>query len=171
VDLASKGKREEEALIKSGQVDDKMAEKLAKAYTAMPSGASSSSGLPSPNAIVLESWKADALALEKKVTQWTLKCSRIIQTAVSATLKLGKLAQAGNSLAAAQKDNLLNRKVVLETALEDFQLKCSEVDSKTSQSAAKQKAVLEPELAILQAHVQSFDKILKMATSYINMTS
>lgn len=162
----SSGSKTEDTMAQSSEVDEKSAEKMCKLFD---SGNFAVQREDLPPVIQVEPWKRAAMDCEKKVLALQSRVARGLQTSQSLCLKLERLADAGNQLAEAHKDNLGSKRGVLAKALEEFQRTLASVDSKTEERSAHMIQVAEPAMATLKEHCSNFEKVLNISKQYHNM--
>ena len=162
----SSGKTQEDTITQGTTVEDKVAEKLAKTFdsddfTVKP--------LKDGPTIQIEAWKKSAMDLEKKIPALKSRAGKLLQTATTVSLRLGE--RTDDKMADVQKENLDEKKEVLEKALAVFTTATSEQDSKTEANAQKQAVMAEPAMATMREHCVQCDKVLRLASGYMSMVA
>ncbi len=160
----SSGKVTEDTFTQGTSVDEKVADKLVKTFDADDFTVKPIKDGPN---IQIEAWKKSALDLEKKMSALKSRAGKLLQTATTVSLRLGK--RQDDKMAAVQKENLDEKKEVLEKALATFTTATSDLDSKNEVNAKKEAEMAEPAMATLREHCIQFDKVLRLASGYMNM--
>ena len=172
--VKSVGLKKEDTLLQGGSIEERAAEKISKTFDKFEAEDFTvlSGKVPVKEAqITLEPWKKEAMALEKSISFAQAKASKLVTQAQNGGIKLGLLACQGQVLSDAVRIDLDEKGLILVNAQEAFHKALWSVDQKSMEKAEKFKEKMVPALEIFRLHINSFEKVWKLANSHINTYS
>jgi hypothetical protein len=163
-------------VIGAGTADQEQFQKFAKHFDArgdLPSSSTSTSAgggdtAGKPGTVQIEAWKVKALALGKKVAATQAKAARLETKATSYVLRLCNLEEA-HPLSKAHNEELAARGDVFYRARKAFTESEANTSSKTEAKSEQQAIAMHAALALIAAHMTSFEKVLNCCFQYLDM--
>ena len=127
---------------------------------------------PEKPAVMIEPWKKDAMDLERRLQSLTTKGDKLCRDAQKIMNQLRGLVDssaAGHPLAAAQCDEIDDKKKIFEVAGRDFVDETWKWHSRTKDDARVQAEQTEEPMKIYKQHIANFEKLLNLAKSLLSL--